>query len=392
MPDISKKHILIVAGEASGDLHGAALVRAIRSMDQGISVSGIGGKKMEDAGVELIAHASDIAVVGLTEVFSFSKAVRILKALRKMRSLLKNTRPDLLVLIDFPDFNLNLARTAKDFKVPVLYYISPQIWAWRRGRVKTIASRVDKMAVILPFEKEFYRSAGVNIDVEYVGHPLMDQIPDGLDRETISAELGLDKGRPVLGLLPGSRSEEIKNLLPSMIGAAEILSSRHNGLQCVLPMAPTITDELIQSFISHTSFKIIAARRDIYSILKVCDLALVTSGTATLETALMGVPMVVAYRVSPLSFMIGKMVIKVPYVSLVNLIAGDGIVPEILQDEATPEGLAERASVILDDEEYRNDMIMKLNRVRESLGGKGASQRTAHIAMDMMNKGNPHEI
>jgi len=382
MSDINEKHILIVAGEASGDLHGAALVREMKKLDQGIIISGIGGKKMEEAGVDVIAPSSDLAVVGLTEVLS--KLPKIFRARGLMRSLLRYSRPDLLILIDFPDFNISLARTAKRYDVPVLYYISPQLWAWRRGRVKKIAERVDKMAVILPFEKDFYLNTGMDIDVEYVGHPIMDAMPEDLDKEILSRDLGIGKGRPVLGLLPGSRTEEIKTLLPSMIGAAEILSSRYHDLQCVLPLATTIPFEFIQSFINRTSLKIIVSQKDIYSVLSVCDLALVASGTATLETALMGVPMVVAYRVSPLSYKIGKMVIKVPYVSLVNLIAGEEIVPEVLQDDVTPQGLADRASMILDNEAHRKEMIMRLGKVRETLGGKGASERTARIAIEMM--------
>jgi lipid-A-disaccharide synthase len=382
MPHIMKKQILIVAGEASGDLHGAALVREIRKLDDGIIVRGIGGKKLEDAGVEILTPSSDLAVVGLTEVFS--KLPKIIKAHRDMRYLLKNTRPDLLILIDFPDFNISLSRTAKRCNVPVLYYVSPQLWAWRSGRVKKLADRVDKMAVILPFEKEFYRKTGLNIDVEYVGHPLMDALPDSLDRVAISRDLNLGDRRPVLGLLPGSRTEEIKNLLPAMIGAAEILSLRHHELQCVLPRASTIPADLIQSFINKTSLKIIVSEKDIYSVLSVCDLALVASGTATLETALMGVPMVVAYRVSPLSFRIGKMIIKTPFVSLVNLIAGREIVSEVLQDDVTPQRLAERASMILDNEAYKKEMITNLGKVKENIGGPGASFNTAKIAIKLI--------
>jgi lipid-A-disaccharide synthase len=388
-PDKMNKHILIVAGEASGDLHGAALVRSIKKLDQDVIVSGIGGKKMEEAGVDIIVPASDLAVVGLTEVFP--KIMNHLRAYVHMRSFLKNTRPDLLILIDYPYFNIFLARTAKRCKVPVLYYISPQIWGWWSSRVKKIAGRVNKMAVILPFEKEFYLKAGAHIDVEYVGHPVMDAMPDNLDKGIIASELGLGKGMPVLGLLPGSRTGEIINLLPSMIGSAEILSSRYNGLQCVLPLAPTLSLEFIKSFTDRTSLRISICRKDIYSALSVCDIALVASGTATLETALMGVPMVVAYRMSPLSFAIGKRVAKVSHVSLVNLIAGEEIVPEVLQDAVTPEGLADRASMIIENEDYRKEMIMKLRKVRESLGEKGASDRTARIAMKMINNNSRQE-
>jgi lipid-A-disaccharide synthase len=379
-----KRHILIVAGEASGDLHGAALVREIKRLDPSVTVQGIGGKKMQEAGVDIIMSSSEIAVVGLTEVFS--KRSNIIKARRDMRQLLKNASPDLLILIDFPGFNINLALTAKRCNVPVLYYVSPQLWAWASGRAKKLAARVDKMAVILPFEKEFYKKTGVDIDVEYVGHPLMDAIPTNLDRETIIKNLGLEDSRPVLGLLPGSRTAEITNLLPIMIGAAQILSARHKNLKCVLPLASTISKELIDSFVNKASLKIIVSHMDVYSLLKVCDLALVKSGTATLETAIMGVPMVVAYRMSPLSFKIAKMVVKTPFVSLVNLTAGSEIVPELLQDDVTPQNLAEWASMILDNEAYKKEMMVNLVKVRESLGGRGASEKTAKIAMSLINE------
>jgi lipid-A-disaccharide synthase len=383
MSDKNRKHILIVAGEASGDLHGANLVHEIKRIDPSMTIRGIGGRKMAEAGVDIVMPSSEIAVVGLTEVFS--KRSHIMKARRDMVQLLKDSSPDLLILIDFPGFNINLARSAKQCNVPVLYYISPQLWAWRSGRAKKIAARVDRMAVILPFEEEYYRKAGVNLDVEYVGHPLMDAVPSNLERETVKKNLGLGKG-PVLGLLPGSRTAEITNLLPDMIKAAEMLAGRHPDLKCILPLASTISRELIDSYINKSSVKIIVPQKDVYSLLSICDLALIKSGTATLEAAIMGVPMVVAYRMSPLSFRIAKLVVKVSNVSLVNLIAGKEIVPELLQDDATPERLVERASMILDDESCRNEMIKNLEKVREKLGGRGASEKTAKIAIEMINR------
>ncbi|MBW1912417.1 MAG: hypothetical protein JRI43_04460 [Deltaproteobacteria bacterium] len=212
MKRTEKKNVLIVAGEASGDLHGSNLVHAMRGLNSGITVRGIGGKNMEEAGVGILVPASDVAVVGLTEVLS--RLSSIVRAHLKLRSLLKNSPTDLLVLIDFPDFNISLARTAKRCGVPVLYYISPQIWAWRGGRIRKIARRVDRMAVILPFEKEFYLNHGM--DVDYVGHPLLDSVPHSLDKGEIVRELELENGRPIVGLLPGSRCEEIRNLLPTL--------------------------------------------------------------------------------------------------------------------------------------------------------------------------------
>jgi len=335
---------------------------------------------MEEAGVEILVPASDVAVVGLTEVVP--RLSTIVRAHLKLRFLLKNSPTDLLVLIDFPDFNINLAHTAKRCGVPVLYYISPQIWAWRGGRIRKIARRVDRMAVILPFEKEFYLNHGM--DVDYVGHPLLDSVPHSRDKDEIVRELELENGRPIVGLLPGSRCEEIRNLLPMMIGAAEILVSRYPDLKCILPVAPTISSDLIQPLISRSVVDIRISRTDIYQCLSACDLALVTSGTATLETAIMGVPMVIAYRVSPVTYWIGKMAVKVPYVGLVNLVAGDEIVPELIQNEVTPVSLADHALGILEDERRKAGIMRGLRMVRERLGSGGASVRTAEIAMEMM--------
>jgi lipid-A-disaccharide synthase len=372
----------MVAGEASGDLHGANLVSAMKGLNPDIAVAGIGGKKMEEAGVEILVPCADMAVVGVTEVFP--RLATIAKAHLLLRSILKNRPPNLLILIDYPEFNIHLARTARRYGVPVLYYISPQVWAWRKGRVRKIARRVDRMAVILPFEKEFYLKTGAKMDVDYVGHPLIDNVPHDMDKEEIKRELGLEECNMILGLLPGSRDEEVKRLLTSMIGAAEILSSRYADLRCVLPIAPTISPDLIRSAISQSSLKIITSTKDVYRVLRVCDLAMVASGTATLETAIMGVPMVIAYRVSPISFWIAKMVVKVPYVGLVNFVAGEKIVPELIQDEVTPRGLADKALAILEDENKKADMINNLRMIKERLGGPGASLRTARIALQMM--------
>jgi lipid-A-disaccharide synthase len=380
--NITTKNILMVAGEASGDLHGANLVSAMKGLNPDIAVAGIGGKKMEEAGVEILVPCADMAVVGVTEVFP--RLATIAKAHLLLRSILKNRPPNLLILIDYPEFNIHLARTARRYGVPVLYYISPQVWAWRKGRVRKIARRVDRMAVILPFEKEFYLKTGAKMDVDYVGHPLIDNVPHDMDKEEIKRELGLEECNMILGLLPGSRDEEVKRLLTSMIGAAEILSSRYADLRCVLPIAPTISPDLIRSAISQSSLKIITSTKDVYRVLRVCDLAMVASGTATLETAIMGVPMVIAYRVSPISFWIAKMVVKVPYVGLVNFVAGEKIVPELIQDEVTPRGLADKALAILEDENKKADMINNLRMIKERLGGPGASLRTARIALQMM--------
>ena len=376
------KDVLIVAGEASADLHGSNLVRAIKRLDPTIGFYGIGGKQMEEAGVKILIPASDMAVVGLTEVFS--KIPKIVKAHRTLKNLLKNRPPDLLIPIDYPGFNIHLAGLAKRYKVPVLYYISPQVWAWRTGRVKKIAKRVDRMAVILPFEERFYRERGV--DVEYVGHPLLDSLPQHLDRNEITRKMGLENAYPVLGLLPGSRNEEIGNHLPVMIKAVEILSSRYPHLRGLLPVAPTIPPELVQSFLKESSVEIGIAQRSIYDTLTVCDLALVASGTATVETAILGVPMVLLYRASAITYWVGKRVIKVPFLGLVNLVAGEQVIPELIQDDVTPDRLAQEAFEILEGGQKRENMIEKLGMVKERLGRGGASERTAKIVIDMLNR------
>jgi lipid-A-disaccharide synthase len=376
------KDVMIVAGEASADLHGSNLVRAIKRLDSTIRFYGVGGKQMEEAGVKVLIPASDMAVVGLTEVFS--KLPRIARARRALKNLLKNNPPDLLIPIDYPGFNIHLAGQATRYKVPVLYYISPQVWAWRMGRVKKIAKRVDRMAVILPFEKRFYQERGV--DVDYVGHPLLDSIPRDLDKDEITREMGLENAYPVLGLLPGSRNEEIRNHLPVMIKAVEILSSQYPRLRGLLPIAPTIPTERVQSFLKESSAEISISQHSIYHTLTACDLALVASGTATVETAILGVPMILVYRASAITFWVGKRVIKVPFLGLVNLVAGKEVIPELIQDDLTPDRLAHEALGILEGGQKRENMIVKLGMVKETLGRGGASERTARIAIEMLNR------
>jgi len=374
------KLVVIVAGEASADLHGSNLVMAMKRLNPGIEFRGIGGGKMAQAGVNILFSSSEMAVVGLTEVFS--KLRTILRASKNLKRILKNDRPDLLILIDYPDFNIHIARTAKRLKIPVLYYISPQVWAWRRGRIRKIARRIDRMAVILPFEKAVYGEKPVKVD--YVGHPLMDGCPQDLIQKRNALKMGMDQGRPVVGLLPGSRKEEIRNLLPVMVDAAAILERRYPDLHCVLPLAPGIDQDFVQPFIDSSDVTIKLFQGDIYEPLSFCDAALVTSGTATLETAIMGVPMVIIYRVSTVSNWIGRMIIKVPFMGLVNLVAEEEVVPELVQDEVTADRLAHEIMAILDDTEVREGMKKNLELVREKLGKGGASARTAGIALEMI--------
>jgi lipid-A-disaccharide synthase len=330
---------------------------------------------MERQGVELLVSCSQVAVVGITEVFSRLPA--IWRALKTLKVELARSRPDLLILIDFPDFNIHLAGHARRLGIPVLYYISPQVWAWRRRRVRKIGRRVSKMAVILPFEETFYRKAGIN--AQYVGHPLM----DAGEYPSLSAPEELRRTSPVVGVLPGSRVEEVKRLLPAMLGACGMLKKRFPGISFVLPKAEALPQGLVESYLSGAPVRPEIVLSGTCSALSRCHAAMVASGTATLETAIVGVPMVILYKVSTLSYIIGRMVIRVPSIGLVNLVAERKVALELIQHEVTPERLAEETARLLEDDAARRAAKEQLRLVREKLGGGGASLRTAIMALDL---------
>ncbi len=378
-----QKLVVIVAGEASADQHAAGLVEMLKQLRPETRFCGIGGKSLERVGVDILFHSSEMAVVGLTEALYRIKTV--LKAARRLKGIFREKRPDLLILLDYPEFNLYLAKFAKRLNIPVLYYISPQVWAWRKGRVKKIARRITRMAVILPFEKDFYGRRGVQVD--YVGHPLMDRCRQNVPLEPDSHGLWASNADgPVIGLLPGSRKEEIRNLLPEMVKAATILKRDYPRLQCLLPLADTISRDFIHPFIYNAPVAIEIQEGDIHETLGRCDLALVTSGTATLDAAVMAVPMVVVYRVSRFSYMAGKALIRVPFISLVNLVAGKRVVQELIQDKLTAETLACEAGTLLRNRAFREGMKRDLMEVRRLLGRGGAAEKTAKIAVELMEK------
>ncbi|RLB11899.1 MAG: lipid-A-disaccharide synthase [Deltaproteobacteria bacterium] len=377
-----KKTVFIIAGEASGDLHGSNLVKAVKRLNPDIDFIGIGGDRMKQAGVKFITHSSEMAVVGFTEVLTKLKS--IIKAGVKTKKILRQKRPDLVILIDYPDFNLHIAGYAKKIGIPVMYYISPQVWAWRRGRVKKIKKRVDKMVVILPFEKDFYEERGIK--VSYVGHPIMDAIPKSIDRDSLRKELKISDSYPTVALLPGSRKHEIEKALPIMTKALYRLKDVYNKLKAFVILADSVSSEYAKRLIEGCEFIEIFPSKDIYRILAISDLAFVTSGTATLETAIMGVPMIVVYKGSPLSFWIAKKLVKVRYVSLVNLIANEKVVPELLQDEFNTENLIKEAVKILEDSVLNQRIRKKLKEIRNRLGEGGASEKAARIAIEMLEE------
>ncbi|MEW6333067.1 MAG: lipid-A-disaccharide synthase [Thermodesulfobacteriota bacterium] len=375
------RKILIVAGEASGDLHGGNLVRALHELDPALQFYGVGGARMKAAGVRLIADAADMAVVGLTEVVF--KLGLLLKVMHRLKASLKTEPPDLVILIDYPDFNLSIARAARKQGIRVLYYISPQVWAWRKGRIAAIRSSVDRMAVILPFEKEFYREAGM--DVTFVGHPLLDEVKKKYRRREALRRFGLKDEALTVALLPGSRRSEVARLLPEMLQACRILEDRLSPLQFILPMAGTLDPGLVQDILRQFPVQVSVVRDEIYDAVAVSDVAIVASGTATLETALLEIPMVVVYKVSAPSYAIGRRVIHVEHISLANLIAGRQVVPELIQDEAHSERIADEVRQLLVRAEKRRAMKAALAEIRGKLGAPGASQRTAQIAWEMLN-------
>ena len=328
----------------------------------------------------MIVDSSQLAVVGITEVLG--RIGGLYRAYRALKNFIKKNKLRLLILIDFPDFNLFLARVAKSAGVPVLYYISPQVWAWRYGRVRKIAERIDKMAVIFPFEVPVYQ--GVGLDVEFVGHPLLDVLT--LNRQE-NASFGDSQfsGDPLIALLPGSREREIRSLLPEMLRAADILAKQKAGAKFILPAAPGVKIQDLKKFLRPYSISITVVEGQTYGAVMAADVVIVASGTATLETAILEKPMVIVYKVSPVSYWVGKAMVKVDWIGLANIVAGKKVVPELLQQEATGERIAEEALRILNDEAYRREMVVALAEVRRKLGAPGAAERVARMALEMIS-------
>lgn len=370
---------MIVAGEASGDLHGAGLVREARRLDPTLSFFGIGGERMREAGVETLVDSAQMAVVGLVEVIAHFNVIS--RAYLTLKKIIGSDPPDLLILIDYPDFNLRIARLAKKAGVKVLYYISPQVWAWRVGRVKKIGRVVDRMAVVFPFEVPFYEREGV--PVTFVGHPLVDTVHPAMDRAAGQAAFGLDPARRTIGLFPGSRRGEVKSLLPTILETAELLKERFPDLQFILPLASTLTPADIAPYLDASGLAVRVVAGQGYDVMQVCDAIITVSGTVTLEIALMGVPMVIIYRVSPLTYQVGKWLIRVEHIGICNIVAGERVVTELIQHDAEPGRIAAEIERILTDQGYAAAIRAKLRGVREKLGSGGCSRRVAELVLEM---------
>ncbi len=378
---LNQKSVVIIAGETSGDLHGAQLVRAMKKKDPSLFFSGIGGPELKTAGVEILMNAAELSVVGITEVFS--KMSKVVKGISSVKNVLRERRPGLIILIDFPDFNLHIATIAKKHGVPVLYYISPQIWAWRSGRIRKIEKNVDHMAVILPFEKDFYRSH--NVPATFVGHPLLDSyspLPDDPLKDATDSI-------PVVGLLPGSRYSEIERNLPFMLAAASVLQNRFKNICFMISIAPSISKKRIESFVKpyKKTCCIELISGSVVEIFKKSRLIVAASGTVTLETAIYGVPMVIMYKISPISYMLGQALVNVEHIGLVNIIANERIVPELIQGDATPAKIAETVGDILYDPKELARIKEKLKSVKAFLGSAGAAEKTADIGLALLKTG-----
>jgi lipid-A-disaccharide synthase len=406
----SSLKIMIVAGEASGDRHGASLARALSKLSPGVDLElfGSGGEEMRGAGVETLVDARDVAIIGIPEI---ARALgKLYRAYRKLLDAARARRPSVVVLIDWPDFNIRLARKLHREGLKIVYYISPQVWAWRGYRVRALRRYVDKMLVILPFEEEFYKNSGV--EVEYVGHPLAEVVRASASREEFAGKFGLDPGRPIIALLPGSRHKEVQYHLPAMLDAAERLRIADCGLrivgparpkfkdprithresairdpQFVVPVASTIDREQIDSIVGRSgkrdALDLAIIERDTYDALAHSEIAVVASGTATVEAALLGTPMVIVYRGSEFNWRLIRPLIKLDTFGMVNLIAGRRVVPELMQNDVTGEKIAREVARILGDPGRLAQIESDLGVVRERLASSSgsASERAARAVL-----------
>jgi lipid-A-disaccharide synthase len=370
--------LLVSSGEPSGDLYGAELVRQLRGTRADVEVFGLGGDHLLGQGAHLLAHVRDLAVVGLLEVVSHLRRLR-----RVFRSVLEEVDrrpPDAAVLIDYPDFNLRLAKELRRRGVPVVYYVSPQVWAWRRGRLRTIRETVERMLVIFPFEEAIYREAA--IPVRFVGHPLVDLVAPPSDRAAFLQGLGLDPERPLLAVLPGSRPREVALNLPPLAGGLRKIHAQRPDVQLVLALAPPVDEAATRAVLGSVPVRLV--RGQTHGILATATAALVASGTATVEAALLGAPLVVVYRLTALTYHLGRHLVRVPHFAMVNLIAGRRVATELIQAEFTADRVAEEGLRLLSDDRYREALRDDLEEVRKRLGGPGASARAAAEVDDVL--------
>ncbi len=377
------KTIMFIAGENSGDIHASRVIIELKKLCPDTRIFGYGGERMERAGMELIENlAQKLPIMGFTQVVSKFPKIRTL--LNQAENLLRTERPDLLVLVDYPGFNLRMAKKARALGVPVVYYISPQFWAWHKSRLNTIRENVDKMLVILPFEAELYREEGV--DAEYVGHPLQDDLELVKPRDEVAKIVGFPSDAELITLVPGSRDGEVTRHLPVMLGAADIIRQKRPRAHFVMPRASTISSELLKSYLAlYPDLQLTLVETEHKSVRAAMDFAICKSGTSTLEHALAGVPMIIIYKASAITAFIARRLLQIPHIGLVNIVAQEEVAPELWQEEASAEEIAKRALDYLDHPAKMAIVREKLNQVREKVGGPGASQRAAQAIASMLS-------
>jgi len=373
---------MIIAGETSGDLHGGMLVEELKKIDPGLEIYGIGGDRMESAGMELIYHIREFSFMGFVEVLGHLPFIR--SVFKKLEELLISRKPDIVVLIDYPGFNLRFAKIARKAGVEVIYYISPQVWAWGKKRVRLIKRLVKKMLVILPFEEKFYQR--LKVPAKYVGNPLRDAVRPSLSKEEFCRQHGLNPGKHLIGLLPGSRRQEVERILPVMLQACQLLYNADQNIQFALGLAPHIDRQYIESQLERNAINVALIENQTYDLMCHSRLALVASGTATLETGICGTPMIILYKTNLLSYIIGRSLVKLPFIGLVNLVAGKKVVPEFLQWEARPGAIFLMSRMLMDDGPPRQAVISELARIPQILGEPGAAKRAAAEGYECLKK------
>ncbi len=374
--------IFFSAGESSGDQHAANLFTELRTQRPSIIGVGMGSVKMAEVGIDLCFDSSKISVIGVAEVVvRYSEIRRVLKA---MQNALLHEQPDLLICVDYKEFNYQFAKFAKKHGIKVLFYVSPQVWAWRRDRVKKYGAVIDMMAVIFPFESAYYEAE--NVPVRYVGHPSIDKVIPKLSKQDALVAFNLNSNAPVVGLVAGSRVNEIKRLLPIMLSAAQQLKMRFPTCQFILPQADSISDELIEFYLNMADIDVRVIKHQQYDVMQCCDVMMTCSGTATLEIALMNIPMVICYKLNALTYWLGRYLVKTRFIGLPNIIFGEGIVRELIQHDATPENLANEVLHLLSNPKTAQIQRENLNIVREKLGQSGGIQTMAKLVLEMLPK------
>jgi lipid-A-disaccharide synthase len=377
----SKNKLMIITGEVSGDLIGGSLIRELKSLKPDLYINGIGGDRMKSEGMEVLYHTDQMAFLGFAEVVKHLPFIR--KAQKKLIDVIKYEKINCVVLIDYPGFNLSIAKKLKPLGVKVIYYVSPQLWAWAKGRVKKVRRLVDKMLVVFPFEVEFYQKE--NVKVEYVGHPLVERINQYkfLSRDEFYSKFNLDNQKEILLVMPGSRKQEVKAIFPEIILAAVRLAKQFN-LQVVVARSKNIDEKYLRQNINSENYITIEDHN--YELMKYSHFGIIKSGTSTLEAGFFALPMIVIYKTNPLTYMIGKQLVKLDRIGMVNILLDEMVVPELIQSDANPENIFNSVSKILSDDQVYENVKIKLGKVRENLGGDGASKKAALSILEILNE------